>query len=74
VAETGKKLLDLLAVTRWTRDFLVSKDQDLKILFAFHTVIFEDGHFLLSPYLYFVRSLLFPSLTGERQINCNKAE
>ena len=38
------------------------------------TVIFEDGHFLLSPYLYFVRSLPSPSLTRERETKCNKAE
>jgi hypothetical protein len=48
VAESREKFLDLLALARRTGDFLVSKDQDLKILIAFHTVILEDGHLVVS--------------------------
>ena len=48
MAERRKKLFDLLAVAGRTSDFLVSKDQDLKFPVAFHTVIFEDGHLIVS--------------------------
>jgi hypothetical protein len=48
VAKRRKKLLDLLAVAGGTSDFLVSQDQDLEIVVAFHTVIFEDRHFVVS--------------------------
>lgn len=52
MAETRKKLLDILGVAGGTSDFLVSKDQDLKILVAFHTVILKDWHILVSSQAY----------------------
>jgi len=57
VAESREKFLDLLAVAGRTGNFLVSKDQDLKILVAFHTVIFEDGHLLVSLQAYDFRTI-----------------
>jgi len=48
VAERRKKLFDLLAVAGGTGNFLVSKDQDLEFLVALHTVVFEDGHLIVS--------------------------
>jgi hypothetical protein len=48
VADRGKELLDLLAVAGGTSDFLFPKDQDLKFLVAFGTVIFKDGHVIVS--------------------------
>jgi hypothetical protein len=48
VAKSRKKLFNLLAVAGRTSNFLVSKDQNLKILVTFHTVIFEDRHFVVS--------------------------
>jgi len=52
VAETGKKLFDLLAVAGGTSDFLVSKDQNFKIPVALYAVILEDRHCVVSPYEY----------------------
>ena len=57
MAESREKFLDLLAVAGRTGNFLVSKDQDLKILVAFHTVIFEDGHLLVSLQAYDFRTI-----------------
>jgi hypothetical protein len=48
VAKSRKKLFYLLAVAGGTNDFLVSKNQHLEIVVAFHTVIFEDGHLVAS--------------------------
>ncbi len=52
MAKSRKKLFDLLAVAGGTSDFLASKDQDLKILVALHTVIFEDRHLVISSQAY----------------------
>jgi hypothetical protein len=49
VAAGGEKLFDLLAVTGGAGDFFVSKDQDFKVLVAFCTVIFKNGHIFVSP-------------------------
>jgi hypothetical protein len=49
VAEGGEELFDLGPVTGGAGDFFVTEDQDLKILVAFHAVIFKDGH-TQSPY------------------------
>ncbi len=57
MAESRKELFDLLAVAGRTTDLLVSKDQDLKILVAFHTVIFEDGHLVVSSQAYEFRTI-----------------
>jgi hypothetical protein len=48
VADGRKELCDLLAVAGGTSDFFFSKNQDLKILVAFGTVIFKDGHAIVS--------------------------
>jgi hypothetical protein len=48
VADSRKELCDLFAVAGGTSDFFLSKNQDLKILVAFRTVIFKDGHVLVS--------------------------
>jgi hypothetical protein len=48
VADSRKELCDLLAVAGGTSDFFFSKNQDLKILVAFGTVIFKDGHAIVS--------------------------
>ena len=48
VADSRKELRDLLAVAGGTSDFFFSKNQDLKILVAFGTVIFKDGHVIVS--------------------------
>lgn len=48
MAERRKKLLDLLAIAGRTSGFLVSENQDLKIRVAFHTMIFENRHFMIS--------------------------
>jgi hypothetical protein len=48
VADSGKEFLDLLAVASGTSGFFFSKDQDLKFLVAFGTVIFKDGHVIVS--------------------------
>ena len=48
MAAGGEKLFDLLAVAGRADDFLVSKDQDLKFLVAFRTVILKYRHFLSS--------------------------
>jgi len=44
VAESREKLFDLLAVAGGTGDLLVSKDEDLKIRVALHTMIFKYRH------------------------------
>jgi hypothetical protein len=44
VAEGGEELFDLGAVTGGAGDLLVTEDQGLKILVAFHAVVFKDGH------------------------------
>lgn len=44
MAENRKKPLDVGAFARGTRHFLVTQDQDLKVLVALHTMIFKDGH------------------------------
>jgi hypothetical protein len=62
VANGGKEFLDLLAVARGTNDFLFSKDQDLEILVAFGTVIFKNGHVVVS--LIKMKSLSAPFLYG----------
>jgi hypothetical protein len=48
VADRRKELFDLLAVAGGTSDFFLSKNQDLKILVAFGTVVFKDGHVMVS--------------------------
>jgi len=48
VAESREKLFDLLAVAGRADDFLLSKDKDLEILVALHTMIFEDRHIMVS--------------------------
>jgi hypothetical protein len=48
VAESGEEFLDLFTVAGGTSDFLVSKNQDLKIIVAFRTVILKYGHLMIS--------------------------
>ena len=44
MAEGGEELFDLGPVTGGAGDLLVTKDQGLKILIAFHAVKFKDRH------------------------------
>jgi hypothetical protein len=44
VAEGGKEFFDPGAVAGGACDLLIAEDQDLKVLVAFHTVIFKDRH------------------------------
>jgi hypothetical protein len=44
MAEGGKKLFNVDTVACRARDFLVTEDQDLKVLFALHAMIFKDRH------------------------------
>jgi hypothetical protein len=61
MAEGGEELFNLGAVTGWTSDFLVTEDQDLKVLVAFHAVIFKDRHTdLRYCYQYNIPEGLFP--------------
>ena len=72
MAEGGEELFDLGAVTYGAGDFLVAEDQDLKVLVAFHAVIFKDGHADLCMYyqyntpegLFPVPSHIFSSLSS----------
>ncbi len=50
MAENRKKPLNLIAFACRTRHFLITEDQDLKVLVALHTVIFKDRHVRLSSY------------------------
>jgi hypothetical protein len=49
VAEGGEEPFDLGRVTGGTADLLITINQNLKVLIAFHAVIFKDGH-KLAPY------------------------
>jgi hypothetical protein len=44
MAEDRKKPLNVVAFACKTRHFLVTEDQDLKVLVALHTMIFKDRH------------------------------
>jgi hypothetical protein len=60
VAEGGEELFDLGPVAGGAGDFLITENQGLKILIAFHAVIFIDGH-TESPYsLSFYNSNITP--------------
>ncbi len=48
MAENGKKSLNLIAYACRTGYFLITEDQDFKVLVALHTVIFKDRHVRLS--------------------------
>jgi hypothetical protein len=50
MAEGGEELFDLGPLTGRAGYLLITEDQDLKVLIAFHTAIFEDGH-TVPPYV-----------------------
>jgi hypothetical protein len=57
MAEGGEELFDLGPLTGRAGHLLITEDQDLKVLIAFHAPIFEDGH-TMPPYVLQYSTLL----------------
>jgi hypothetical protein len=51
VAEDGEELFDLGPLTSGTGNLLIAEDQRLKVIIAFHAVIFKNRHRLPPSFL-----------------------